>query len=94
MVDYPTVPIITEHGIDLNELLSQIALPLDGAVAMFAGTVFIACAAPHRDTHVFETALRHRPPEADCPDLEKGNRPERHGVGRRGRSPRSVGNRP
>ena len=55
MVDYPTVPIITEHGIDLNELLDQIALPLDGAVAMFARTVFIVCAAPHRDPGVFET---------------------------------------
>jgi MoaE-MoaD fusion protein len=117
MKDFPTIALITEDELNLNDLLDQIALPYDGAVAMFTGlvrgitshqdphetnyleyeayrpmaeakmkqiadeirtrwntiegiaivqpigrlypcapTVFIACAAPHRDTGVFDAA--------------------------------------
>jgi len=117
MNDFPTLTLITEAELDLNDLLKQITLSSDGAVAMFTGlvrgftsrenphetdyleyeayqpmaeamlkqiadeirarwntveaiaivqrigrlypctpTVFIACAAPHRDTGVFDAA--------------------------------------
>ena len=39
MNDYPTITLITENELDLNDLLDQIALPSDGAVAMFTGLV-------------------------------------------------------
>lgn len=117
MNDFPTLTLITEDELDLNDLLKQITLSSDGAVAIFTGlvrgitsrgnphetdyleyeayqpmaeamlkqiadeirarwntvegiaivqrvgrlypctpTVFIACAAPHRDTGVFDAA--------------------------------------
>lgn len=117
MNDVPTITLVTEDELDLNDLLEQITSPSDGAVAMFTGlvrgvtsradphqtdyleyeaylpmaeakmkqiadeirarwntiagiaivqrigrlypctpTVLIACAAPHRDTGVFEAA--------------------------------------
>lgn len=39
MNDLPTITLITENELDLNDLLSQITLPSDGAVAMFTGLV-------------------------------------------------------
>jgi molybdopterin synthase catalytic subunit len=39
MNKYPTITLITENELDLNNLLSQIALPSDGAIAMFTGLV-------------------------------------------------------
>lgn len=39
MSDYPTITLITENELDLNDLLKQIALSSDGAVAMFTGLV-------------------------------------------------------
>ncbi len=39
MNDLPTIISITEDELDLNELLEQISLPSDGAVAIFTGLV-------------------------------------------------------
>ena len=39
MSDYPTITLITENELNLNDLLKQIALSSDGAVAMFTGLV-------------------------------------------------------
>lgn len=39
MNDLPTITLITEDELDLNDLLKQITLPSDGAVAMFTGLV-------------------------------------------------------
>ena len=39
MSDFPTIALITEEEIDLNDLVSQITLPSTGAAAIFAGMV-------------------------------------------------------
>lgn len=39
MKDLPTITLITEDELDLNDLLKQIVLSSDGAVAMFTGFV-------------------------------------------------------
>src|SRR5215208_5576844 len=39
MNDFPTVTLITDDELDLDELLKQITLSSDGAVAMFTGLV-------------------------------------------------------
>ncbi|MBI2332538.1 MAG: molybdenum cofactor biosynthesis protein MoaE, partial [Chloroflexi bacterium] len=39
MSNIQTITIITEDKLDLNDLLKRIALPSDGAVAMFTGMV-------------------------------------------------------
>jgi molybdopterin synthase catalytic subunit len=38
-MEYPTLYSITEHGIDINELLAQITLNSTGAAAIFTGMV-------------------------------------------------------
>ena len=47
MNKYPTITLITENELDLNNLLSQIALPSDGAIAMFTGLVRGATSRDH-----------------------------------------------
>jgi molybdopterin synthase catalytic subunit len=37
--DFPTIALITEEEIDLNDLVSQVTLPSTGAAAIFAGMV-------------------------------------------------------
>ena len=60
-------------------------------------TVLIACTAAHRDTGVFDSgALRDRPFEGNCPDLEEGSQPGRRILGGGGLHPESrrVGTKP
>ena len=39
MSDFPTIALITEEEIDLNDLVAQVTLPSTGAAAIFAGMV-------------------------------------------------------
>ncbi len=39
MSELPTIALITEEELDLNDLMEQIVLPSDGAVAIFSGLV-------------------------------------------------------
>ena len=39
MSDFPTIALITEEEIDLNDLVSQVTLPTTGAAAIFSGMV-------------------------------------------------------
>ena len=39
MTDFPTIALITEEEIDLNDLIGQVTFPSTGAAAIFAGMV-------------------------------------------------------
>jgi molybdopterin synthase catalytic subunit len=39
LTDFPTITLITEEEIDLNDLIGQVTLPSTGAAAIFAGMV-------------------------------------------------------
>jgi len=54
MNDFPTITLITEDELDLNDLLKQITLSSDGAVAMFTGLVrgFTSRENPHETDYL------------------------------------------
>lgn len=54
MADFPLVILVTESGLDINDLVDQITLPTTGAVVVFSGIVRGETEREKRETHFLE----------------------------------------